>query len=252
MNTTDECLCACGCGSPVQMPTRKFSRGHAKRGEASTSLPEIVSYGKLTIVSPVWYENKRQMATVQCFCGKEFPARINALKTGNTTSCGCKRSASLRVRNRTHGLAPRSGRHPLYQTWADIVQRCTNRNHPKYDDYGGRGISVCCEWLESFAAFLASVGERPFAKAEIDRKDNNGNYEPGNIRWATRKQQTSNTRNNHLVTHRGRTQTLQAWAEELRWSQAGMAYRVKRMPLEVALVRNPRPKEKYARETPVS
>lgn len=191
---------------------------------------------RLTPVSESWVERGKAIVRVRCFCGVEFVARVASIRTGNTTSCGCKRLVSIRIRNRKHGHASRSGRHPLYRTWADIVQRCTNRNHPKYQDYGGRGVTVCQDWLASFVAFLAAVGERPRPGLEIDRRNNNGNYEPENVRWATRKEQASNTRVNNLVTHNGRTMTLTAWAEELGWSFMGLKDRARRLPLDEALI----------------
>lgn len=81
----------------------------------------------------------------------------------------------------------------LYNTWANMIQRCTNANRPDYKNYGGRGISVCARWRASFKDFAEDVGERP-PGLSMDRIDNNGNYEPGNVRWATRSQQTLNSR----------------------------------------------------------
>ncbi len=195
------------------------------------------SYMHLTVISDPWIEKSRCRVTVRCVCGKEFVARVNNLKTGSTTSCGCKRHETLMKRNTTHGMAPRSGRHKLYRTWAAIIQRCTNRKNPKYEDYGGRGITVCKEWAESFEVFLAYVGERPFPKAEIDRKDNSGNYEPGNVKWSTRQEQTQNTRRNHVVSYDGTTLVITEWARRLGWSYGGMVSRLKRLTLSEALVK---------------
>lgn len=194
-------------------------------------------FGQLEVISEPWIEKSRSRVRVRCSCGTEFVAMMNGLKTGNTTSCGCKRKLFLVVRNTTHGHAQRSGRHPLYRTWADIIQRCENENHPKYADYGGRGISVCSEWRQSFAAFLQAVGERPFEGAEIDRRDNNGNYDLGNVRWATREEQMNNTRVNTIISHDGKTMSLTRWARHLGWSFMGLKDRVRRMPLHLALVR---------------
>lgn len=198
------------------------------------------NYGRLRIVSPPWYRKGRQHVVVRCRCGREFPVLVNSLKTGNTTSCGCKRKQSLERRNYRHGLAARKDRHVLYRTWADIVQRCTNLNHPKWNDYGGRGIAVCRKWRSSFVAFLSDVGDRPFPKAEVDRIDNNRGYEPGNIRWATRSEQTRNTRRNRVLELGSRSMVLTDWAAELGWSYMGLLCRVRRMPLADALIPNPR------------
>ncbi|WP_250125499.1 hypothetical protein [Chroococcidiopsis sp. CCMEE 29] len=95
-----------------------------------------------------------------------------------------------------------------------MIRRCVDINDISYKNYGGRGISVCERWRNSFPAFLQDMGECPDGY-EIDRIDVNANYEPSNCRWATGKQQARNRRNNHNITYKGRTQCLTAWAEEL-------------------------------------
>jgi hypothetical protein len=124
-----------------------------------------------------------------------------------TVTCGSKEcGVGLK-----HGLCGTSE----YLTWGDMCSRCTNINHHAYADYGGRGISVCNRWLNSFEDFLTDVGRRPSAKFSLDRfPDKNGNYEPGNVRWATSKQQQRNTRSNRLLTYNGETKCVAEWAEE--------------------------------------
>jgi hypothetical protein len=102
---------------------------------------------------------------------------------------------------------------PEYRAWSGIITRCCNANHNSFREYGGRGITVCREWRESFAAFHAFVGNRPSAKHSIDRIDNSGNYEPGNVRWATDADQANNRRTSRLISYNGETRTLAEWSK---------------------------------------
>jgi hypothetical protein len=104
---------------------------------------------------------------------------------------------------------------PEYRAWSAMKLRCANPNNEQYHNYGGRGITVCDRWRQSFAAFLVDMGPRPSPRHSIDRIDNNGNYEPGNCRWATSREQNRNRRNNIVLTHDGRTMCLADWAREL-------------------------------------
>lgn len=101
-----------------------------------------------------------------------------------------------------------------YSVWRDMRNRCYNENTDRYDIYGGRGITVCDRWRTSFDAFLEDMGPRPSEEHSIDRIDVNGNYEPANCRWATRKEQGRNRRDNRLLTWSNETKTLSAWSEE--------------------------------------
>jgi hypothetical protein len=129
-----------------------------------------------------------------------------------------------------HGHSPnhRSGFRSLeYQTWVGMIARCTNEKHGSYSRYGGRGIIVCDRWMNSFVSFLEDMGSRPTSDHTIDRVDRNGNYEPDNCRWATRKEQMRNMANNVLVTANGKTATVVEWAEELGVSANALYLRLK-------------------------
>lgn len=112
--------------------------------------------------------------------------------------------------NSTRELHGMSGSR-TYESWGQMFKRCGNPKHSSHVRYGGRGISVCARW-KSFTAFLEDMGERPEGTS-LERIDNNGNYEPGNCRWATKKEQQRNMRSNRLLTHNGRTMCIAEWAE---------------------------------------
>ena len=102
-----------------------------------------------------------------------------------------------------------------HNIWRAIKARCHSVGSVSYAWYGGRGIRVCERWFDSFENFFADMGPRPSKAHSVDRIDNDGNYEPGNCRWATRKEQQRNKRNNRLITYNGETMCLEAWADRL-------------------------------------
>lgn len=111
-----------------------------------------------------------------------------------------------------HGM----NKSPEHRAWVGMKQRCLNPKKREYKHYGGRGITVAPQWIHSFTTFLADVGPRPSPAHSLDRfPDNNGNYEPGNVRWATQQQQVENTRCARMVTIGARTQTISAWEREM-------------------------------------
>ena len=101
---------------------------------------------------------------------------------------------------------------PEWAIWREMKSRCFNPKNKAFSFYGGRGITICEKWKNSFQAFLADVGRRPDPKLTIERIDNNGNYEPGNVRWATMKEQSLNTRSVRLITIDGTTDSFTSWA----------------------------------------
>lgn len=125
-----------------------------------------------------------------------------------------------------------------YNVWSSMIQRCHNPKNTAYPYYGGRGITVCDRWRKSFVAFLADVGERPSRGYTLDRHpDKNGHYEPGNVRWATRKVQQRNMRSNRLITFRGEVRSVAEWSEHFGLNKSTLFGRLFRYgwPVERAL-----------------
>jgi hypothetical protein len=119
------------------------------------------------------------------------------------------------------------------------MARCYDQNNVGYPVYGGRGVKVCERW-HSYIEFVADMGLRPQGKT-LDRKDSDGNYEASNCRWATQKEQQNNRRNNHVITYRGKTQTLTMWAEEIGFPYETLLSRIRRnWPLEIAMTKKRR------------
>lgn len=173
-------------------------------------------YGELTYVSDAG-SNKhgKKLWRMKCSCGKETVAIASMIRSGRTRSCGHLKTGNRRTHNQ-HGTK-------LYNTWLNIKQRCRNKNHPSYKNYGGRGIDYDPAW-ESFEVFSADVGEPPSNNYSLDRIDNSKGYSKENVRWATRATQSRNTRQNVWVEIDGETKCLYDWCDEFGIS-AGSVYR---------------------------
>lgn len=154
---------------------------------------------------------KGYRARCSCDCGASLITHKQSLLAGRTRSCGCLQRDIVRTANRTHGNTPRIGRTPEYKAWANLKDRCLNKNAHNYERYGGRGITVCARW-DVFVNFLAP---RPGLGYSIDRIDNNGPYCKENCRWATSRQQSVNKRSNSKLEYQGESMTIREWSERL-------------------------------------
>jgi hypothetical protein len=154
-----------------------------------------------------------------CRCGARATVDAHSLRSGNTTSCGCQRRDALGKHFMTHT--------PEYRAWRGAKRRCSARKGVAYPNYGGRGIRMAPEWQRDFAAFFAHVGERPSELHSLDRIDVNGDYTPGNVRWATKQEQANNRRTNTRLTVPGLEHKTVAWiaqAMEIDWKVAKRMY----------------------------
>lgn len=149
-------------------------------------------YGLLTVLNERTHDKwGKTVWKCKCECGKIAYVVARDLKNGNTRSCGC-----LLKKISTESYNYKSNKR-LYNIYNGIKQRCYNSNSPKYKDYGGRGITMCSQWLQSFESFCKWSLQNGYKEdLSIDRIDVNGNYEPSNCRWATIKVQNNNKRNN--------------------------------------------------------
>lgn len=171
-------------------------------------------FDRLTVVARVENGPKGHLQYLcHCCCGAQVTKRKSHLLRGESRSCGCLQREKLAEASKTHGQSV-GGRTSEYIAWCNIKERCNNQNASSYYLYGGRGIRVCDEWLNNFQAFLDYMGPKPTLQHSIDRyPDNDGNYEPGNVRWATASEQARHKRNNRVITIGPETKHLSEWSE---------------------------------------
>ena len=177
-------------------------------------------YGRWTVLSFYGRDKRNNILwKCKCVCGVEKNVYGNSLRSGQSTSCGCY-NREVTSRPKSHGHAKHSKSSTEYYAWGHMKDRCFNKKNKQYSNYGGRGITVCERWANSFELFLKDVGFRPSPKHSLDRYPNNdGNYEPGNCKWRLVAEQNRNKRDNRWLESNGEKMVLTDWA--LKW---GVSY----------------------------
>lgn len=179
-----------------------------------------LKFGRLKPIrlGPVIHMQRRIVCL--CDCGQEHTVTLGNLRKGGVKSCGCLKRELLRAKLTEHGKT----RTKIYRIWQNMLSRCQNSKVAAYKNYGGRGIQVCDHW-KTFSNFYADMGE-PRPGTLLERKDNNGNYEPKNCCWATLIVQANNTRRNRHVSIDGEIKTIAEWAREYGLSQQTLRTRI--------------------------
>ncbi len=158
-------------------------------------------FGRYLVLAEAPNQGSNVRWLCRCDCGNLRMVQAGALREGTSTSCGCYSREAKSKTHTKHGCGVQ--RTPEYLAWVNMKARCRRKTHPGYGRYGGRGIKVCERWLTSFNNFLADMGQRPSEQHSLDRINNNGDYEPGNCRWATIIEQQNNLRSNVPVEFNG-------------------------------------------------
>ena len=147
-------------------------------------------FGRLVVLHRAKNRKTSAYWQCQCDCGGKTETSGNHLRSGHSTSCGCIAFEKMKAATTTHGFT----KMPIYKVWKEMRARCNRQSHARFHSYGGRGIFVCDTWNMSFEEFLKDVGGDYKSNLQLDRIDNNGNYEPGNTRWVDAKTNVRNSR----------------------------------------------------------
>lgn len=211
--------CVCDCGKESIVSTSALRSGDTKScgclqreraHEASFIDISGNRYGRLVAINPI-RKNNGIYWVCKCDCGNTTEVLPQHLNRGLIRSCGCLRKDVSSKKNKKHGMSKTR----IYKEWKGIKERCLNKNNHAYKNYGGRGITICDEWLgeNGFENFYGWAMKNGYSDdLTIDRINVNGDYEPSNCRWATMKEQQNNKRNNHIISLNGEEHTISEWS----------------------------------------
>lgn len=223
-------VCQCECGNIVEVDTQKLRKNHTNscgclkkenKGRPKSNISQINKrFGKLTVVKRLSMEervHKPNDLLCLCDCGKTIQTNAYKLLTGHSKSCGCMKAERIGNLNKKYQYTNKR----LYSVYKAMIDRCCDSKNPMYKHYGEKGIVVCEEWLNDYDAFAKWAFESgydkdaKFQQCTLDRRDNNGIYEPSNCRWITNKQQAQNTSRCRYFEHNGEVHNIAEWAEIL-------------------------------------
>lgn len=171
--------------------------------------PVGTRYGRLVLQREIRVVRHPVLWECLCDCGAITTKRRIDVVSGNTLSCGCLRIESRQTATAKHHMTESKE----YRSWCHMKERCSNPNEKMFHRYGGRGITVCDRWLRSFENFYADVGPAPSPLHSIDRIENDGNYEPGNVRWAVKSEQARNRSTTRIIECHGERRSVIEWSE---------------------------------------
>ncbi len=205
------------------------------------------TFGHWTVINYECTKDSHSYWQCQCKCGTVKLVNGPRLRQGRSTSCGCLRAERCRALSFKHGEATHGAETVEWKTWIGMLGRCVNPQHVNYKYYGARGIKVCERWKEWYEHFLSDMGRRPSRTHSIDRIDNDGDYCPENCRWATRREQNANRRNNKFLTALGKTQIMIEWERETGLGEATIRARLRRGWTPDKAVSEPLEKQDHSR-----
>lgn len=226
-------LCECACGTFGIYGTQTLCQTKNKSCGCLLEHKMVgTRFGRLIVTS---FSHRKETVgffwNCLCDCGNTSVLSTSVLRSGSTQSCGCYRKDKITKHN-MHKTR-------IYSKWRSMLSRCRNPRNINYKNYGGRGITVSDSWLD-FENFYGDMGDPPTDKHQIDRINNEGNYEASNCRWVTNKENARNKRTNRLITLGGKTQCVSAWAEDLNIKVSTINHRLGNdWPGDVAISRPP-------------
>jgi len=236
--------CRCDCGNETLVPSQKLTKGHTRscgclvRDNKGPRFEDLTGkrFNRLVVIRYL-EKSERTVKTYnwlcQCDCGKIVKANANKLKNGLQQSCGCLKEEMKYDIGQVNKKYLHSHKR-LYGVYKGMMARCYDNKHREYNNYGGRGISVCEEWkndYDAFAEWALKSGYDPdadYGECTIERNDVNGNYSPDNCTWITNAKQQNNRRDNVILTYKGESHTMKEWSHILDVTYGSLTYHIRK------------------------